>query len=1538
MRALKASVVVLSTLSVALAGVPSIAHAAAPVTRPVAELFGAHASFGLAGDGVNTATGNFTRTSEDLRFGGLRWARTYNSLGGWTTSYSAHLVPGDGSVAFHDDDGRVLTFVADGQGFRRPADLEADLSRVDGGFALRYNDGDVWSFDGAGRLTRLAADGEQVSLSHGERLDTVTHDAGERLSLSYNASGQVERVTSGDGRAVSYGYTDGRLTSVTAPDGASARYEYEGGRLTAVFDAEGRKTVGLTYDDRNRVRHQDFTAGGGVDLAYDDNGVTTVTATSTGARALYEHDPAGRLVKATDPAGNVVTRTFDDRGRTTGATSRGGAKVALEYDGRGNVTKRTVGERSTTYTYDDRDRLTSATDAGQGVTRYGYAGESRVPSEVTDPNGAVTRNTVTNGLVTETVDAAGVKTTFGYEGRRLTSSTDGVGQTTRFGYDAAGRRTTTTSPTGRVSAVEYDAAGRVTARTSPSGAVERDRYTSSGLLVETTDPTGAVTAHDHDGAGRRVASTDPLGRRTTYAHDSDGNVTTSTNPAGGVSRYTYDPFGRVSTVTAPAGEVVRYTYDADGRQAERVEPAGTEVTAYDQLGNVVSTTDAAGRTTRYTYDSQDREITRTDPIGAVWRTAYDAAGRVSSRTDPLGAVTRYEYDAAGRLTALIDPLGSRTQYKYDAAGRLVETVDPEGGVERNEYDADGRRVAQTSPAGLVTRYTFDADGRITTSTDPRGGVSKFEYNARGEVVATTTPTGAVRRMEYDAAGQLVAAVDPLGARTSYGYDAAGNLTSLTDAKGAVTAFTYDAGGRQTSSTDPLGRTTRREYDAAGNLVNVVDPEGRALRQEFDAVGELVKRSASDGSTTTYTYDANARRASMTDATGTYRYEYDLVGRLTGVVEPDGAKFGATYDAAGRRTELAYPDGLKVAYRWNRNGRLVGLTDPKAGEVSYKLDQDGRLVHEDLPGKWARSYAYEGGLLARYEEDGATKQRTAFTRDADGRIVTETDGRPHAEGGGRTTEYRYDAAGRLVAVNGKHDAASFDYDVVGNRTRIARGHEETRLTYDAADQLLAADTGRRHTDYRYDSVGRLVERKSDRKSPHDESTGRGETLAVSYNGFGLPVATTRTRGHDVGRTQASFNGDGLLVALTTGDERSGGSDTTRYRWSVGDVVPQIVVQQRGKEQVDFVYGHGRVFADEGRKSATFSRDAHSSALRTGQTHEWVQADEYDEFGAPERPDAEADTHRDRPKFGYRGELARDDAVYLRARVYDAGVGRFTTRDPVATKAGQVNPTSAYAYADNDPVNFTDPLGEWSLADAILRAVAAVFAAAAVSPCPPAGNSIERHDKCFQNHVYRTRGYIPEDCLDADHSCLDALWHGRQPERASQAFTIHELNVRRQSVWDDFWDNRGWSTTISERVDWEVGPPANYMNTFRIDIVTEEKWIYEVKRWSGGAEAEVNAQLGYYQYEADWYDNVRFDRGVELKDWADTFQVSEGFWDFLSGGKTVYVWGYGNPSGHVYFEEKDRTPERVRNKVRMNRLGESFPIPIPIPVPVPVPVPV
>ena len=147
---------------------------------------------------------------------------------------------------------------------------------------------------------------------------------------------------------------------------------------------------------------------------------------------------------------------------------------------------------------------------------------------------------------------------------------------------------------------------------------------------------------------------------------------------------------------------------------------------------------------------------------------------------------------------------------------------------------------------------------------------------------------------------------------------------------------------------------------------------------------------------------------MTDGTGTTRYGYDVAGRMTAITEPDGGVFALRYDPAGQRIALDYPDGLQLSYDYNSNGRLTRLHDSRAGDAVYAVDPDGRLLTEQLPGRLARRYHYEHGLLHRFavSRDDELVTETELTRDPDGRIRAERTGDARHE-------YRFDPAGQLV---------------------------------------------------------------------------------------------------------------------------------------------------------------------------------------------------------------------------------------------------------------------------------------------------------------------------------------------------------------------------------------------------------------------------------------------------------------------------------------------------------------------------------------------
>ena len=115
------------------------------------------------------------------------------------------------------------------------------------------------------------------------------------------------------------------------------------------------------------------------------------------------------------------------------------------------------------------------------------------------------------------------------------------------------------------------------------------------------------------------------------------------------------------------------------------------------------------------------------------------------------------------------------------------------------------------------------------------------------------------------------------------------------------------------------------------------------------------------------------------------------------------------------------------------------------------------------------------------------------------------------------------------------------------------------------------------------------------------------------------------------------------------------------------------------------------------------------VATGQV---VQRMDYDEFGS-----VVTDTNPGFQPFGFAGGLYDPDTGLVRfgMRDYDAQTGRWAAKDPGGLASGP----NLYAYANNDPVNLVDPLGNdplWPLKEAgeTLEQYAARLAVLKVSP--------------------------------------------------------------------------------------------------------------------------------------------------------------------------------------------------------------------------------
>ena len=556
--------------------------------------------------------------------------------------------------------------------------------------------------------------------------------------------------------------------------------------------------------------------------------------------------------------------------------------------------------------------------------------------------------------------------------------------------------------------------------------------------------------------------------------------------------------------------------------------------------------------------------------------------------------------------------------------------------------------------------------------------------------------------------------------------------------GQQETFSYDSHGRQERHVDFEGRTTDFVYDLLGRLDE----------KEFFAAGN--DPDGTPDETVDYVYDKLGRQTDLTDARGPSSWDYDAVGRVTKVQSPEGIVYYEYDPATGQRKRTwTGSDPLapvsETEYLYDVLGRLErvrlltreGQAVSPAEETVYHYDILGNLVQTDLPNAVISDYHYDQlGRLELLEhfldgngnesyDEGTDTLLGSFDYELllDGRraAVEETDDL------GNVTFYdwEYDAAGRLVfeeryQANAPADsyAASYTYDLVGNRIKketdndgIAGIDETISYVYDDNDRLLtetkdAADTADdTHTVYVYGPTNARTEQTG--KTVHqglDDTGAVLEQVTSQYNLQGRLASSAVDKtgsGGTVTNTSYTYNDSGIRTSQTVDGQTTVYLVDPRNPTGYAQVLEEHVGGQLQKSyvigldvitQTDIVDAANNVY-----NIYHFEYDAHGStrallnssgAIVTGQVFH------YDAYGnAVGFDEASALT-----TILYSGEQfdVATDQLYLRARYYDAAMGRWNRMDDFLGDVFVPLSLHKYGFVHGDPVNSADPSGEMTLA--------------------------------------------------------------------------------------------------------------------------------------------------------------------------------------------------------------------------------------------------
>jgi YD repeat-containing protein len=461
---------------------------------------------------------------------------------------------------------------------------------------------------------------------------------------------------------------------------------------------------------------------------------------------------------------------------------------------------------------------------------------------------------------------------------------------------------------------------------------------------------------------------------------------------------------------------------------------------------------------------------------------------------------------------------------FNALGKPAVAFEP--------FLGDGSACSGAAPSSAVNRTetSFDALGRPVTITLPRDA---------GEPLA-------VKRIAYVPLASST--TDELGRRTLERQDGLGRVLSSTRALGSpaesTTTLLYDDLGAKAGIVDGAGIVKRHTLGLLGRLVRIDDPDAGTLQFTYDDAGNLLRETDARGRTIVHTYDAANRELTSAEegreGESRVSFAYDRAGSCASCTH-----------TAGRVARVSYALG-------------PGSVGEGVDELAYDARGQGVGLARSLPTPEARTFTFA----------------TAF--DNVGRVIART--LPT----GRTIAMRYDAAGRMAAVDGIVSGVVYEgrglpatvtygnglraenrYDARMRLTRASVGApagaslQDLAYRYDAASQLVGIDDAQAteglpsfRAEYTYDGLGRVT------RASLDAGRAAAELQDFAYDAASRLLAKTSSSAASKGHVGAYRYGEGAgpHAVTTAGSEgiaydaggfmrerRGSGGSTWAYDW-------------------------------------------------------------------------------------------------------------------------------------------------------------------------------------------------------------------------------------------------------------------------------------------------------------------------------------------------------------------------------------------------------
>ena len=759
--------------------------------------------------------------------------------------------------------------------------------------------------------------------------------------------------------------------------------------------------------------------------------------------------------------------------------------------------------------------------------------------------------------------------------------------------------------------------------------------------------------------------------------------------------HNYDAIGRVDYITDPENGVWTLHNTRDSLQGAKVYGYTTaEGRLYEsqrivENGLITKTTRNENGTTLLEAENTDTLITTTESAGIITVKTEEAdqktkKPRFSKQVTMLPSGLNLTLDTAktygnngadfSKLTTSIT-LNNKTNTIVDdfkLGTKILNSA--ENRQDTIHYDPlTLLTISQQSGDIFATTYQYDSRGRTTlTTTGDRTSSYRYDAIGRGQLTASTDALNRTTRYEYDLLGRLSVKTLANGRAIHYSYDANGNLTGIIPPGKSEHVIEYNAVDDESQYTPPSvwqinTPYTQYRYNHDRELTQIIRPDLQVID---------------------YTYNNLAQVTAVDTPGGEIQYSYNsTTGNIERITAPDGNTLSYLYDgllntqtswAGGINANVlnTYNNDFVITQREINGGHAINFARDndllliQAGALNIHRNISNGLISDTTIDNSTSAISYNDygevdSYSARY--NGTMQYHVTYQYDLVGRISQKQE---IIEGVTSLYDYSYDQGGKLesVSIDGS-PVATYTYDSNGNRTHVngvplGEYDAQDRLTQYGATQYHYTDNGELQQasnsqtgetkNYRYDVLGNLMQ------VTLPDNTRIDYLIDGQNRRIGKKVNGNLTQGFvykDQLNPIAELDGNNQII--------------TRFIYATKANVPDYMIKGDARY---------RIISD------------HLGSPRlviNTQTGNVAQRIDYDTWG-----NIITDTNPGLQPFGFAGGIYDQHTRLTRfgARDYDGATGRWTAKDPIRFSGGDTN---LYGYTSNDPINFTDENGLWSV---------------------------------------------------------------------------------------------------------------------------------------------------------------------------------------------------------------------------------------------------